>query len=321
MRKTLMLAGILFAILTMTAPIVSAQTALSAGCTAANSTETTFPVNSSATFSEGEVVAFVVDGPGQFTIQVNGTTIMNAASTGSTTSYTVVADGTVSINITLVDGTPNSSVTIECDGDAPDYPEGTICHYPPGNPDAAHTITVGSDNAVQTHINNHGDTLGPCPEGTQTRADLPDVNITIFVIFATDSIQVYGNCDDECQEVMNVPIILIIDLDLVVIYTGGDDDQDDDNDDDPPGEFMDVENPEDYGFVLDEVNQDGMYVVIYYLHPDPENSSVGVFQINVYENGTLVDDSILVFITVGGDIVQWTDQGYWDEQLAESLDN
>ncbi len=37
----------------------------------------------------------------------------------------------------------------------------TICHYPPGNPGNAHTITVG-ESAVQAHIDQHGDTLGAC---------------------------------------------------------------------------------------------------------------------------------------------------------------
>lgn len=37
----------------------------------------------------------------------------------------------------------------------------TICHIPPGNPPAAHTITVGAA-AVNAHLN-HGDTLGACP--------------------------------------------------------------------------------------------------------------------------------------------------------------
>ncbi len=36
----------------------------------------------------------------------------------------------------------------------------TICHVPPGNPDNAHTITVGAS-AVRAHLG-HGDYLGPC---------------------------------------------------------------------------------------------------------------------------------------------------------------
>src|SRR5262245_44832986 len=38
----------------------------------------------------------------------------------------------------------------------------TRCHIPPGNPNNAHTITVGAS-AVPAHLG-HGDTLGPCPE-------------------------------------------------------------------------------------------------------------------------------------------------------------
>ena len=38
-----------------------------------------------------------------------------------------------------------------------------ICHIPPGNPNNAHTITVGAS-AVAAHLA-HGDTLGPCGSG------------------------------------------------------------------------------------------------------------------------------------------------------------
>jgi hypothetical protein len=44
----------------------------------------------------------------------------------------------------------------------------TICHVPPGNPDAAHTITVGGP-AAEAHMDDHGDTLGPCP-GEEARS-------------------------------------------------------------------------------------------------------------------------------------------------------
>jgi hypothetical protein len=41
----------------------------------------------------------------------------------------------------------------------------TICHVPPGNPENAHTITVGFP-AVEAHFANHeGDHLGACDGG------------------------------------------------------------------------------------------------------------------------------------------------------------
>lgn len=36
-----------------------------------------------------------------------------------------------------------------------------ICHIPPGNPGNAHTITI-SEKALDAHLTNHGDYLGPC---------------------------------------------------------------------------------------------------------------------------------------------------------------
>ena len=43
-------------------------------------------------------------------------------------------------------------------------PKKTICHIPPGNPNNAHTITVGAP-AVPAHLA-HGDTSGPCPQAS-----------------------------------------------------------------------------------------------------------------------------------------------------------
>ena len=44
-----------------------------------------------------------------------------------------------------------------------DAEEIVLCHRPPGNPENAQTITVGSQRSVSAHMR-HGDTLGPCPD-------------------------------------------------------------------------------------------------------------------------------------------------------------
>jgi len=45
-----------------------------------------------------------------------------------------------------------------------------ICHFPPGNPDNFHTIVV-SDNAVDKHVEKHGDLIGSCLENCETICD------------------------------------------------------------------------------------------------------------------------------------------------------
>jgi hypothetical protein len=40
----------------------------------------------------------------------------------------------------------------------------TICHFPPGNPENAHTIVVAAA-AVPAHLELHGDLLGECTGG------------------------------------------------------------------------------------------------------------------------------------------------------------
>jgi len=38
-----------------------------------------------------------------------------------------------------------------------------ICHHPGGQDEEPMTLSIG-DPAVANHVNNHGDSLGPCPE-------------------------------------------------------------------------------------------------------------------------------------------------------------
>ncbi len=312
MRKFLILLTLIVSMFIGAVPMTSAQTVVSDSCTDfMSTTETTFPLNTSGNFFEGETLIFTVSGAGQFTVNVNDVLLLVDATSGASISYMATENEFVAFLVSVTGDDLTSELSLTClPSESESAFDGTLCHYPPGNPDAAHTIRVGSENAVETHISKHGDTLGACPQGVQTRADISSVNITVFVIYSTNTIQIYGACGDECQEVLNTPIILLIDLQLVVITTelGG-------------SEFVEIDNPEDYGFMLGETTQEGLYAVIYYLHPDPNDPSVGVFQINVYENGSLIDDSILVFIDVEGNIVLWTTQNYWETLNDDAEDD
>jgi len=57
------------------------------------------------------------------------------------------------------------------DDDDDDDRKTTICHFPPGNPLNAHTISVGQK-AAEKHMIKHGDTLGPCPNEGPGRGDI-----------------------------------------------------------------------------------------------------------------------------------------------------
>ena len=82
-----------------------------------------------------------------------------------------------------------------------------ICHFPPGNPDNWHTIMV-SDNAVASHLENHGDIMGSCAESCETLCD--DGNFCtqdVFSVADGDCVCNSGErpaveCDDgnECTE-------------------------------------------------------------------------------------------------------------------------
>jgi hypothetical protein len=48
----------------------------------------------------------------------------------------------------------------------------TLCHVPPGNPDAAHTVTVGAP-AVPVHLA-HGDAEGACAGDEEAPEDDPE---------------------------------------------------------------------------------------------------------------------------------------------------
>jgi hypothetical protein len=314
MRKLVVLLSLII-ILAFSAfvPMAAAQTTESAGCTATDGLSdsgvgpyTFGPFD----YFDGEQVIFTFAGGSgsSFAIAINGTSQPNDIIPPAEFAYTIPADGSYTFVVTVSNGTPNNSASAEClsADEVPTYAPGTLCHIPPGNPNASHTITVGEP-AVEAHLA-HGDTEGPCPEGVDTRYDNPSIGITIFIIFATGDIQIYGNCDDAgvCEEVTNVPISEVIDFTVIII----------------DGSFVDVpegeEDENDYELPDSEPN-DGISVVIFYLHPDPNNSNIGVFQINVYQDGVLIDDNVLLFISADGTIVLWTSHDIWAEQLEAAL--
>lgn len=65
-------------------------------------------------------------------------------------------------------------------------PKVTICHIPPGNPGNAHTITVGGK-AADSHIANHGDSLGPCGEEANQPPEA-DAGEDVCVLFGNEVI-------------------------------------------------------------------------------------------------------------------------------------
>ena len=67
-------------------------------------------------------------------------------------------DPPVDDNVPPIDDTPRGGGSNEKDGQN----KITLCHIPPGNPENAHTITVG-ESAVIAHIA-HGDKLGECSD-------------------------------------------------------------------------------------------------------------------------------------------------------------
>jgi hypothetical protein len=74
-----------------------------------------------------------------------------------------VEDNSNATDSDLVSVTVNDKVIPDDPKDDDDQKDNVlICHVPPGNPDAAHTISVGSS-SVDVHLG-HGDSLGECPD-------------------------------------------------------------------------------------------------------------------------------------------------------------
>lgn len=251
-------------------------------------------------FLVGDEISVTVTGAGNsFELFINGSAKLSPVAIGATITYLIPTNGDYEISVVVAGPTDlTTTATFSCSPGPeqdPIDPDGDglvmICHLPAGNPAAQHTITVGVP-AVQTHLD-HGDTLGPCPPGTETRYDSDDGGgISIFVMIIIGKYEVYGDCEGE-----NCSLIISIDFNQLDFEEGED-------------IFIDGDDDE------DNIDEDDDYAMIYYLHPDPINININIFQINIYEDDTLVNDSILLFVDENGNIIQWDTHEVWKRRAA-----
>src|SRR5688572_3740668 len=155
MRKLNIVLLVLIALMgVLVAPAAFAQdTEVSTGCADLVTDTTVSGTSITGDFFAGETITFSVDDAfvagNSYTIIIEGVTVVTDH-TAETYTHTFAADATgVIIQVNVTAGT--FTVTVACnnaDGEEVDF---TLCHFPPGNPAAAHTITVGSQNAYDTH--------------------------------------------------------------------------------------------------------------------------------------------------------------------------
>jgi hypothetical protein len=89
------------------------------------------------------------------------------------------------------------------DDDDDDDRKKTICHFPPGNPLNAHTISVGH-HAAEKHMIKHGDTIGDCPNEGPGRGDISVHGIKYSDVNQNEKI------DSEDQVLDNWEIVLLL---------------------------------------------------------------------------------------------------------------
>lgn len=243
-------------------------------------------------FAAKDALTLALDGTfTSYTLQVNGVDVGNGYSSDTSFVYTFATSGTYTVQV-IIDG--SATVSWKCRPDSEVDGEGgkvTICHIPPGNPAAAHTISVGKP-ALQAHLG-HGDIEGECGE-RESRLDDHGLGIAIFTLKEDGIIELYGSCDDgECNVIGRIEIAITLNL--------------------TPSEGAQV--------VIDEDTTDEWVIILFYLHPDPADLTVRVWQLNLYRSETLVNDNLLLFVNAEGAISGWGTQNIWNERLERASRN
>lgn len=230
-----------------------------------------------AEFFADEMISITVTGGDldvTFDVSINGSPVSTGNVVGNTVTYTILEDGEYTIVITASSpGTVDVVIDVSCepvDGDDDDDNDGgkvTICHYPPGNPDNAKTLTVGAP-AVPAHLA-HGDTIGACSDEIESEFVDPEDNLIIIVLDETGIVVVTGDCDEDgCT---TLATIVLEELEPV---DGGE-------------------------FPFDDDPTDQYNIIVFYLgyqDRDGDGEFAQVYQINIYVEGEVLpfNDNVLL---------------------------
>lgn len=225
---------------------------------------------------EGEVVSFTVtggDGDVTFDLSVNGDLVSENNALGNTVTYPITVDDAYTFTIEASSpGSVDVTIAVMCEALEDEEGEGgavTICHYPPGNPENAKTLTVGAP-AVDAHVRNHGDTIGPCSEEEETENPDPENGLVIVVLPESGSVEVYGECGEEGCTLLAV-------VELAVLNTSIDEE----------------------GLLFDEDPTDDYEVYVFYLgyqDRDGDGEFADVYQVNIFSisKGEFINDDTLL---------------------------
>ncbi|MFQ5531783.1 MAG: hypothetical protein ACE5ES_04170 [Candidatus Nanoarchaeia archaeon] len=94
----------------------------------------------------------------------------------------------------------------------------TLCHIPPGNPDDAHTITVGAP-AARAHLA-HGDVLDACEDDDESEGPEEELKIKAEILNGTSEVKVELEFDTELQNQSDILNEILNKIDLTEVEIG-----------------------------------------------------------------------------------------------------